>query len=171
MSKFLKELQLKHLKRQFDSVDDLLFVNVVGIDANETNEFRLKLREKEMSVEVVPNRLTRILLKERGVDGVDDLLKGPSAIAWGGPGIVELAKEISDWAKKLENLSIKGGCVSGQTLDAGGVEKLSKLPSREELLGRIVMLAQAPFANVAMLAMSPHGRLAGQVKAIADGGE
>lgn len=174
MSRYVKDLQLKHLRRQFDGVSDLVVVNVVGIDAIKTNELRLNLRKKGISMQVVPNSLALRVLNDNGVTGLEPLLAGPSAIAWGGSGVVELAKEVTDWAKKVEKLQVKGGCVAGQAVDAVGVKALSEMPSREELLGRIVMLALSPAARVVRLAQSPGSIIAGQLKAMSEeegGGE
>jgi large subunit ribosomal protein L10 len=169
MSRYVKDLQIKQLRRQFDGVSDLMVVNLIGIDAVKTNELRLDLRKKGINMQVVPNALARRVLNDQGVHGLDSLLTGPSAIAWGGSGVVELAKEITEWARKVEKLEVKGGCVSGQKVDSEGVKALSEMPSREELLGRVVMLALSPAARVVQLAMSPGGIIAGQLKAIAEG--
>lgn len=168
MSKFVKQLQIKHLRHQFEGLDDLVVVNVVGLDAIASHQLRMDLRKKGIQLQVVKNSLAKKVFGEKGLAVANDLIKGSAAVAWGGVGIVELAKEIADWAKKLQKLEIKGACVAGQAVDAKGVVELSKLPSRAELLGRIVMLAQSPAARVAALALSPARQLASQIKEIAE---
>lgn len=168
MSKFVKELQLDHLRRQFDGVSDLLVVNVIGMDAVANHQLRMELRKKGIQLEVVKNSLARKVLTERGVQVTKASLSGTSAVAWGGEGIVELAREITDWAKKIEKLQVKGGSVDGQGIDAAGVERLSKLPSRLELLGKIVNLITAPAGRVVMLANAPGRAVASQIKSIAE---
>lgn len=168
MSRYVKDLQIKHLRSRLEGVSDLMVVNVIGMDALKTNEVRLQLRKKGINLQVVPNSLVRRVLRDQGITGVETLLSGPSAIAWGGAGVVELAKEITEWAKKIEKLVVKGACVSGQAVDEQGVKTLSELPSREELLGRVVMLALSPASRVVQLANSPGSKIAGQLKAIAE---
>lgn len=168
MSKFVKELQLKNLRNQFDGVTDLLVVNVIGLDAMTNHQLRMDLRKKGIHLEVVKNTLAKRVLSERGLEVSKKSLSGTSAVAWGGEGIVELAKEITDWAKKIAKLEIKGGSVSGQAVDAVGVERLSKLPSRLEILGKIASLATAPAGRVVMLANAPGRALASQIKSIAE---
>lgn len=168
MSKFVKDLQTREYRRRLSAVEEMLVVDVVGIDAVETNKLRLTLRKKGIELQVVKNNLARKVLEEKGLGGAGALLEGSSALVWGGEGIVELAREIADWAKKIERFSIKGGCVAGQTLDAAGVDALSKLPSRVELLGRIVGQILAPGGNLAAILCNAGGALASQIKQIAE---
>ena len=174
MSRFVKELEMNHLRRRMEGVEDVVFVNVVGMEALESNELRLELRKRGIEMQVVKNSLARKVLADMGYPPVDGILEGPSAIAWGGEGIVELAREISEWAKKVEKLQVKGACVSGQAVDAQGVDVLSKLPSRVELIGQVVgMLLGAGSAPVAMI-NNVGAQLASQIEKLAEregGGE
>lgn len=168
MSKYVKDLQIRDYRARLSAVEDLLIINVVGIDAMQTNRLRLDLRKKGIELQVVKNNLARKILEEKGLGSASGLLTGPSAVIWGGEGIVELAREISDWAKKIEKLSIRGACVSGQTLDALAVDQLSKLPSRVELLGRLVGQILSPGARLAALVLSPGGSLVSQIQQIGE---
>ena len=165
MSKYVKKLMMDELRETFVGVRDLLVLDLKGVDAIADNRMRLKLREKEIQIRVVTNNLARKVFSESGLDGVGDFFKGPTAVAWGGDSVVELAKEISEWAGKIEQLQIKGGVSDGEPISAGEVDVLSKLPSREELLGMLVSRLQGPGAQLAGLILSPGGRLAGQLKA------
>jgi large subunit ribosomal protein L10 len=164
MSKFVKDLEIREYRKRFGQVGEVLFVNVVGMEATETNKLRLLLRKKGIDLQVVKNNLAAKVLREGGHSGVESALSGPSAVVWGGEDVVSLAREIADWAKKIEKLTIKGGSVGGETLDAKGVDALSKLPSRIELLGQISGTILSPGANIAGALLGPGGTLAGQVK-------
>ena len=83
---------------------------------------------------------------------------------WGGDGVAELAKEVSTQVKKLKKPEIKGGAVDGVVIGPGQVEDITKLPSREALIGRVVSLALAPVQRVVALANAPAGGLIGQLK-------
>jgi large subunit ribosomal protein L10 len=168
MSKFVKNLELEQLRRDFDGAEDVLVVNVIGMEAFESNKLRLELRKKGISLRVVKNNLAKRILDERGLGAAGKSLSGPSAVVWGGSGVVELAKEITEWAKKVKKLEVKGGCVSGEALDAQGVEALSKMPSRVELLGRVVQLILSPGSTLSAQIQSPGGLLASQIKTIAE---
>ena len=155
MSKFVKNLEIQNYRTRFGGSDDLLFVNVVGMTAVDTNKLRLLLRKKGIDLQVVQNTLARKILEEKGLGAAGEVLAGPSAVVWGGEDVVALAREIADWAKKIEKLVIKGGVVAGQALDVKGVDALSKLPSRIELLGQLVTMIQYPGANLAGAILAP----------------
>ena len=79
-----------------------------------------------------------------------------------------LFRSITKWAKDIEQLQIKGGVVAGAAVNPAEVDALSKSPSREELLGKIVMLALSPGAQLAAALLGAGGVVSGQVKAIGD---
>jgi large subunit ribosomal protein L10 len=164
MSKFVKNLEIREYRKRFGGASEVLFVNVVGMEATETNKLRLLLRKKGIDLQVVKNTLAAKVLREGGHEGVESALLGSSAVVWGGEDIVSLAREITDWAKKIEKLTVKGGSVGGQALDAKGIDALSKLPSRVELLGQIVGMILSPGANIAGALLGPGGTVAGQIK-------
>ena len=99
-----------------------------------------------------------------GMAGLSQYLEGPSVAVWGGDGVAELAKEISHQVKKLKKPEIKGGAVDGVVIGPDQVEDITKLPSREALIGRVVSLALAPAQRVVALANAPAGGLIGQLE-------
>ena len=168
MSKYVKELEVKTLRKKLDGVEDLLVVNMVGVPSGETMEIRTDLAKKGIHLHVVKNNLAKIVLTEHGMTSVGGMLLGPSAVAWGGKGISDLAKELLEWAKKHKKLEIKGACVNGQAVDASGVEALSKLPTREEMIGQVVARIQSPGARLASLILAAGSNLAGQIKTLSE---
>lgn len=168
MSKYVKELIASDLKKRLEGCRDILVVNSSLLDAVTNNKLRLKLRSKSITLLSVKNTLARNALKELGLQTLEPFLKGPSSLVWGGPDIVELSKEISKWVKDLKVLEIKGGVVDGASISASEVDSISKGPSREELIGKIVTLALSPGAQLCGALLGPGGLLAGQIKSIAD---
>ena len=168
MSKFVKDLQTRHVKTEMTGVSDLVVVNVIGLNSGESAQLRTELRKKGIKLRVVRNTLARRAMESLGLGGAGNLLNGASAVAWGGEGIVELAKEITEWAKKLKKLEVKGAFVSGASVDAKGVQALSTMPSRPELLAKIAGQILAPGANLAAALLGPGGTLAGQIKSIGE---
>jgi large subunit ribosomal protein L10 len=169
MSKYVKKLQMQSLRRKFEGVQDVIVANIVGMTCKESHELRKSLRDKKINIEVVQNNLARKVFGEMGLPPTDALLQGGSAVIWGGEGIVELAREISEFAKKIEKLQLKGVCLSGETLvGKEEVERVSKLPSRLELIGQIITLFTSPAASVAALAVSPGSQIVGQIKTLAE---
>lgn len=168
MSKFVKEMIASDLQKRLEGCRDILVVNASLLDAVTNNTLRLKLRAKSITMLSVKNTLARNALKELGLVTLDPFLKGPSSLVWGGPDIVELSKEISKWVRDLKKMEIKGGIVDGAAVSASEVDSISKGPSREQLIGKIVTLALSPGAQICGALLGPGGRLAGQIKSIAD---
>lgn len=171
MSKYVKGLEMRFLREQLGPTREVLIVNLVGMGGTESNRLRQELGKKGIQLQVVRNSLANRVFGEMGMPSLDAILGGASAVAWGGEGIVELAREISEWAKKLEKFTVKGACVSGQILDPKGVEQLSKLPSKVELLGKILGTVLSPAGRVAGMLQAPGGRLVGQLKSMGESKE
>jgi large subunit ribosomal protein L10 len=133
-----------------------------GLTVKQLQDLRRTLGENAHYA-VVKNTLTKIAAKQAGVDGVDDLLNGPTAIAFINGDLVEAAKGLRDFAKANPALVVKGGFVDGAPMAAAEIAKLADLESREVLLGKLagamlaslsqaVYLLNAPLAQVARLA-------------------
>ena len=106
-----------------------------GLTVKQLQDLRRALGENA-NYAVVKNTLTKIAAKEAGIDGFDDLLNGPTAIAFINGDVVEAAKGLRDFAKANPALVIKGGFIDG-ILDAKEIAKLADLESREVLLGKL----------------------------------
>ena len=169
MSKYVKGLLENELAKKFENVDDFLVVVTKGVDGNENNEMRGVLKEKSIKLTVVKNALMRRCLNGLGKSAAASLfLTGPCVVAYGGDSVVDVAKELAGWARKIEAVSLKGAFVDGVAMDADGAIALSKMPSRAELQGKIVMLAQSPGANVAGAVAGPGGLIAGCIKSLVE---
>lgn len=168
MSKRVKGMQITEIRNRLSGVRELLVVDSSRLDGVTANRWRLALRERGISALSVKNSLATRALQEAGLCGVERLLSGPSTLIWGGQDIVALSKEITKWAKELAPLKIKGGAVEGTSLDAAGVEALSKSPSREELIAQIAGQILSPGANLAAALLGPARLLASQVKQLSE---
>ncbi len=109
---------------------------------------------------VVKNTLTKIAAKEAGVTGVDDLLAGPSAIAFVKGDAVDAAKAIRNFSKENPALVIKGGLMDGRPLSAGDIQKLADLESREVLLSKLAGAMKAKQSQAAALFAAPLSKTA-----------
>lgn len=169
MSKYVKEMMMDQLRTDLADSRSMLILDFKGLDAVSEHQFRTDLRKKSIRVRTLKNTLARRVFTEIGVDGLSRYLEGPSVLVWGGSGVAELAKEISGQVKKLKKPEIKGGAVDGVVIGPDQVEDITKLPSREELIGRVAALALAPAQRVITLANAPIGSLASQLATIAEG--
>ena len=166
MSKPLKNLITNELKSRYSELDSILIVNPIGIKANDTVELRRGLREKKIRMEVVKNSMLKRAVAGTQLEVVSELLEGSCAVVSGGDSIVDVAREIVEWNKKLPALEIKGAVVEGKVLDGAGTKELAKMPTRPELLGQVVQLAQSPGSNLAGAIAGPASRIAGCIKAL-----
>ena len=122
----------------------------------------------DTSYAVVKNTLTKIAATDAGLEGVDDLLTGPTAVAFVKGEPVEAAKALRDFAKANPALVVKGGVMDGKALTADEVRKLADLESREVLLGKMAGALLASLSNAVYLLNAPlaqAARLAGALQA------
>ncbi len=169
MSKYVKELMMDQFRADLDGTTSVLILDFKGLDAVSEHRLRDDLRKKKIKVRALRNTLARRVFGEIGLGGLDGILTGPSVAVWGGDGPAELAKEISAQVKKLKKPAIKGGAVDGTVITPEQVEDITKLPSREALIGRIVALALSPVQRVIALANAPASGLLGQLKTLSEG--
>ncbi|GAB3070033.1 50S ribosomal protein L10 [Nocardioides zeae] len=137
-----------------------------GLTVKELQNLRRSLGENA-NYAVVKNTLAKIAAHEVGIEGFDDLLNGPTAIAFITGDVVEAAKGLRDFAKANPALIIKGGVLDGNALDAAEIAKLADLESREVLLAKVAgaltaTMAQALYAFNAL--PSQTARLAGALQ-------
>ncbi|MGO9469229.1 MAG: 50S ribosomal protein L10 [Isosphaeraceae bacterium] len=166
MSKYVKELMMDQLRSDLDGNRSVLILDLKDLDATAEHLFRRNLRKKSIRLRVLKNSLARRVFKDLGMDGLGRFLEGPSAIAWGGEGVAELAKEISTQVKTLKKPAIKGGAVDGVIVGPEQVEDITKLPSREVLIGQVIGLLLGPARSALSLVSSPASTLVGQLEAL-----
>ncbi len=173
MSRYVKHLLQKEFEEKLekDNIEDFLVVRTMGIGGNENNELRGDLSDKGIKLLIVRNSLFKKALKKQEMDEAADLFEGQCAIAYGGESIVDVAKELVDWKKKLPTLEVKGAFLDGSLYDAEGAIELSKMPNMAELRGQLVTLMQSPGRKVAGAISGPGSIIAGLIKAIEEKAE
>ena len=164
MSKYVKELMMDQLRSDLNGSRSVLILDLKGLDAIAEHQFRRDLRKKSIRVRALKNTLARRVFSEMGMEGLSTYLEGPSVLVWGGDGVAELAKEVSTQVKNLKKPEIKGGAVDGVVIAPNQVEDITKLPSREQLIGRVVALALAPGAANRGLGQRTRGQPDGPVE-------
>jgi len=168
MSKVVKRMMIDQIREQIGETKDLVVLDTSRMDAISDNQLRAELVAKGIRLVTVKNTLARLALKEAGIEPPEEAFAGPSTIALGSEDIVALSREMAQWAKKIDELEIKGGAVDGQGVDSSGIEAISKGPSRDELISQIVGLVLSPGARLSGALLGPGGYLCGQIKALAD---
>jgi large subunit ribosomal protein L10 len=164
MSRFIKNHIITELEDQLRGRGEVLVVDISKLTGIDANRLRAELGQKNIETLGVKNSLARLACRRVGLEALEPILEGASTLVWGGEDVVALSKQITTWAKELSAFEIKGAAVEGQTLDAAGVDRLSKSPGRPELLSLIAGLILSPGGNIAGALIGPGGMLAGQVK-------
>ena len=124
-----------------------VFVDYSGINVADDTKLRKELREAGVKYMVVKNTLTRFAAKEAGIEGLDDILNGTTALALS-EDHVTAAKIIGEFAEKNENFKIKGGIMEGKAISADTVKELASLPSKEVLIARLLGSLNGPITGL-----------------------
>lgn len=148
-----KQSIVAELQEKFSATKGAVLTNYRGLTVAQDTKLRAKLREAGVEYRVVKNTMARIAAREAGIEGLDEHLEGPTAIAFSVTDPVAPARVISDFVKehKLKALEVKAGLVEGKVIDAAGVKALANLPSREVLIAQVLAGMQSPivgFVNV-----------------------
>ncbi len=167
MSRTVKNLMMRDVRNRVEGFDDALVLSIRGVPARTTNEMRLDLHKKNIKIAVVRNNLAKHAFADSGLKALKPVLTGPSAVAFGGASVVDVAREIVEWAKKVEQLELKGAVLDGELfIGKEGVERLSKMPTREEAIAQTVTLVLSPARKLAGAIKGPGSRLASIIKSI-----
>ncbi len=162
MARADRNAAVAEIVESFNGAAGAVLTDYRGLTVKQLQDLRRSLGENA-NYAVVKNTLAKIAANQVGIEGFDDLLTGPTAIAFIEGDVVEAAKGLRDFAKANPALIIKGGVLDGKPLDAKQIAKLADLESREVLLGKMagamlaslsqaVYLLQAPLAQAARLA-------------------
>ncbi len=130
-----------------------------GLTVAEVTDLRRRMRAAGANYKVAKNRLATRALEGTKFEGIQPLLKGPTALAWS-KDPVAVAKTAVEFARLNEKFEVLGGALGSQTLDASGIKALSELPSLDALRARLLGLIAAPATKLAGLMQAPGGQLA-----------
>ncbi len=170
MARADKQAAVAEIVESFNESAGAVLTEYRGLTVKELQDLRRSLGENA-TYAVVKNTLAKLAAAEAGIVGFDDLLTGPTAIAFINGDVVEAAKGLRDFAKANPTLVIKGGVLDGKPLDAKEIAKLADLESREVLLGKMAGAMLASLSHAVHLLNAPisqAARLAGALQAKAE---
>ena len=160
MNRAEKQDVVKELNETFKGNDSVLLINFTGLNVADSTDLRRKISEVECGYRVIKNRLALRALEDTSLEELKEHFQGPTAIAYTGGDPVALAKILKTFIQDHPAMSFKAGIVEGQAVSASEMENLAGLPSRIELLTKLVYLLNTPLTRLATALQSPVRELA-----------
>ena len=146
-----KKQVVNEMVEKFKAATAGVFVDYRGLTVEEDTELRKKFREAGVEYKVVKNTLTSRAAKEVGLEALDPILNGPTALAMSVDNPVAPAKIIAEFAKKHEALEVKAGFMDGAVMSVAEVNTLAATPTREELLAKMMGSMKSPISGLVRL--------------------
>ncbi|WP_086348972.1 50S ribosomal protein L10 [Candidatus Enterococcus clewellii] len=134
---------------QFKAAASVVIVDYRGLTVEEVTNLRKQLRDANVEMKVIKNSILSRAAKAAGLEGLDEVFTGPTAVAFSNEDVVAPAKIMDEFAKDAKALEIKGGVIEGKVSSLEEITALAKLPSRDGLLSMLLSVLQAPVRNVA----------------------
>ncbi len=146
----LKQQAIEEIKDRFQRASSVVIVDYRGINVERDTDLRKQFRAAGVEYAVLKNTLVKRALSELSITGIENLLEGPSAFAFGYKDPVAPAKVINDFATKAkaEIVKVKGGLVAGQAINPAGVKALADLPPKEVLIAKMMGSLNAPITGL-----------------------
>jgi large subunit ribosomal protein L10 len=144
-----KQNIVEHLHEKFQDSASAICVDFRGVNVDKITQFRRQIQEASANYQVVKNTLARRAIAETSFQDLGQFLVGPTGIVFCKGDPMEPAKVVTSFIKDTNGaLQIKGGVVDGNAFDAKGIEQISKLPSRQEMLAQLVSSLQSPISGL-----------------------
>lgn len=163
-----KQDSVEQLKSDFTAASAVVFADYKGVTSEQMNTLRASMRAKNVTIKVAKNNLVRIALKGTPKEAAVEKLAGPTVTVFAKGDAVEMAKAVTEFAKKVEAFSIKEGFLGDQAMNETQIKQLATLPSKEQLLGQLLSVMNGPIRNFVCVLNAVQRDFTCVVKAIAD---
>jgi len=162
-----KKTFVSELEKIYQDSNSVIITHYHGLTVSQITNLRKALRENGASFKIVKNTLSKIAATNVKLTHDPEAFSGPTAIAYS-KDPVAAAKGVVEFAKSNDNLKVIGGIVNDKILNVVEVQQLAKLPSLDQLRGKIVGILQAPAANLARIVQAPAGSIARVIQAYSE---
>ena len=143
-----KATEVSELNEQIGKASNAFLIDFKGITVPQVTELRKQVRQTNSGYVVVKNTLALIALKDSPIINMKEQFNGPTAIAFNATDAVVLAKALTKFAKDVPAVTFKGALLNGQVVAASEIQNIANLPSREELVAKLLYLMQAPIRGL-----------------------
>lgn len=159
---------LEKVASSLESSKGMFVVDYRGLSVKETQQVRRALRESGAEMKVYKNNIVKIALANAGLPSLDEALAGTCAFVFFEKDPVDAAKVIKEQSEKLKKMSFVGAIADGKALNADEAKAYADLPSREELMAKLVYVIGSPLSGIAQVCAGPARGLATALQAVVD---
>ncbi len=163
-----KQERVQELKETLSGAKSLFIVENRGLTVNQVNELRSRIRAVNAQYHVYKNAVVRFAVKGTPMEDLTEDLAGPNAFAYTAEDPVELAKILKEFVKKHGRLSFKRAFIDGAIVTAEEAEQIADLPSKDELIAKLLYMLQSPIRRLVVALNSPLQGLANALDQIVD---
>src|SRR5690625_4000614 len=144
-----KQQVVNEISEKFNQSESAVLVDYRGLTVAEVTALRKELRDNNVDYKVYKNTLARRAIEGSELEGLNENLVGPTAIAFGADDVIAPAKILHNFAKDHEALEVKGGVIQGKVATLDEIKELSTLPDYDGLVAMLLSVLQAPIRNLA----------------------
>jgi large subunit ribosomal protein L10 len=171
LTKEQKHEQSLRLRDRLADVTTLFLLENRGLKVNDVNNLRSEVRRTEATYKVVKNTVVRLAVEGTEMEGITPFLFGPKVLAYTAGDGVALAKVLKAFIKDHPELSFEQAYLEGTILEAEQAAKIAEMPSRDELVAKLLQMLQSPIRRLAVALNAPTQKLAAALGQIADKNE
>ena len=146
-----KQAEVAEIQAKLEKSQSVVFYDYRGLTVSEVTALRNKMREAGVEYRVLKNTMVRRAAENLGIEGVAEVLEGPTAVAFGYEDPVAPAKIFVDFIKEAKKTELKGGILAGKAIDVNAVKGLAELPSKEALYAKVLGTMLAPITSLAVV--------------------
>ena len=161
-----KELVVQNLAEKLKDAQSVVLYDYIGLTVAEVSDLRNQFRKAGVEYKVIKNTMIKRAADSLEIKGLDSYLNGPTAVAFSYNDPVAPAKILTDFIKQVKKTEIKSGILMGKAITADGVKQLAALPSKEELLARMLGSFNAPVTGFVMVLSGVLKKLVYAINAI-----
>jgi large subunit ribosomal protein L10 len=136
------------LKQKFSAAEGFVLADYTGLTVAEADRLRGKCKEAEVEYTVIKNTLARIAAREAEIEGVEDFIDGPTAVALSVKDSTAPARVLAEFMKEAQKMTFRGGYLDGRAYSAEQIKEISRLPGKDGLIAQLIGVLNAPMAQI-----------------------